>query len=36
MRNFVQSTEYEMYMYANFEYLDIYIFFQLNTSMFEL
>jgi hypothetical protein len=36
MRNFVQTTEYEVYMHAKFEYLDIYIFLQLNTSMFEL
>jgi hypothetical protein len=26
MGNFVQATEYEMYMYAKFEYLDIHIF----------
>jgi hypothetical protein len=36
MSNFVQPTEYEVYMHAKFEYLDIYIFLQLNTSMFEL
>jgi hypothetical protein len=36
MNNFVQATEYEMYMHAKFEYLDIYIFLQLNTSMFDL
>jgi hypothetical protein len=34
--NFVQATEYELYMHAKFEYLDIYILLQLNTSMFEL
>jgi hypothetical protein len=34
MRNSVQSTEYEVYMHGKFEYLDIYIFLQLNTSMF--
>jgi hypothetical protein len=26
MSNFVQATEYELYMYAKFEYLDIYRF----------
>jgi hypothetical protein len=26
MDNFVQATEYEMYIYAKFEYLDIHIF----------
>jgi hypothetical protein len=26
MGNFVQATEYGMYMYAKFEYLDIHIF----------
>jgi hypothetical protein len=36
MRNLVQCTEYEVYMHAKFEYLDIYIFLQLNTSMVEL
>jgi hypothetical protein len=36
MINFVQATEYELYVHAKFEYLDIYIFLQLNTSMFEL
>jgi hypothetical protein len=36
MRNFVQATEYEVYMHAKFEYLDIYIILQFNTSMFEL
>jgi hypothetical protein len=36
IRNFVQAIEYEVYIHAMFEYLDIYIFFQLNTSMFEL
>jgi hypothetical protein len=36
MHNFVQATKYEVYMHAKFEYLDIYIFLQLNTSMFEL
>jgi hypothetical protein len=36
MSNFVQANEYELYMNAKFEYLDIYIFLQLNTSMFEL
>jgi hypothetical protein len=33
---FVQATEYEVYMHAKFEYLDIYIFLQLITSRFEL
>jgi hypothetical protein len=32
MKNFVQGTEYEMYIHANFEYLDIYRFLQLITS----
>jgi hypothetical protein len=36
MRNLVRATEYEVYMYGKFEYLDIYIFLQLNTSMVEL
>jgi hypothetical protein len=36
MSNFVQATEYEMYIHAKFENLDIYIVLQLNTSMFEL
>jgi hypothetical protein len=26
MGNFLQATEYEMYMHAKFEYLDIHIF----------
>jgi hypothetical protein len=34
--NFVQASEYEVYMHAKFEYLDIYILLQLNTSMFKL
>jgi hypothetical protein len=29
--NFGQATEYEVYMHAKFEYLDIYIFLQLIT-----
>jgi hypothetical protein len=36
MSNFVQATEYKVYMHAKFEYQDIYMFLQLNTSMFEL
>jgi hypothetical protein len=36
MRNLVRATEYEVYMHAKFDYLDIYIFLQLNTSMVEL
>jgi hypothetical protein len=36
MSNFVQANEYEMYIHAKFENLDIYIVLQLNTSMFEL
>jgi hypothetical protein len=36
MGNFVQATEYEVYMHAKFEYLDIYILLQLKTLMFEL
>jgi hypothetical protein len=36
MGNFVQATEYEVYMHAKFEYLDICILLQLNNSMFEL
>jgi hypothetical protein len=36
MRNFVQATEYEMYMHAMFEYLDIYLFLKLIISRFEL
>jgi hypothetical protein len=36
MRNFLQAAEYEVYMHVKFECLDIYIFLQLNTSMFEL
>jgi hypothetical protein len=27
MSNFVQSTEYDAYMYAKFEYFDVHIFF---------
>jgi hypothetical protein len=29
MSNFVQTTEFEMYMHSKFEYLDIHIFLQL-------
>jgi hypothetical protein len=36
MSNFVQATEYDMYMYAKYEYLDIYKFLQLNTLRFEM
>jgi hypothetical protein len=36
MRNFVQATEYEMYMHAMFEYLDIHLFLKLIISRFEL
>jgi hypothetical protein len=36
MSNFVQATEYKVHMHAKFEYLDIYRFFQLITSRFEL
>jgi hypothetical protein len=36
MRNLVQATEYVVYMHGKFEYLDIYIFLQLNISMVEL
>jgi hypothetical protein len=36
MRNLVQANEYEVYMQAKFQYLDIYIFLQLNTSMVDL
>jgi hypothetical protein len=36
MGNFVQTTEYEMYMHEKFEYLDIYRFLQLITSRFDL
>jgi hypothetical protein len=36
MGNFVQAIEYEMYMYAKFEYLYFYIFLQLNTLRFNL
>jgi hypothetical protein len=34
--NFMRATEYEVYMHAKFEYLDIYTLLQLNTLMFEL
>jgi hypothetical protein len=36
MSNFIKNTEYDMYMYAKFEYLEIYRFLQLNISRFEL
>jgi hypothetical protein len=36
MTNLVQATEYEVYMHAKFEYLDIYIFLLLITPRFEL
>jgi hypothetical protein len=36
MCNFVQATEYELYMHAKFEYLDTDIFLQLISSSFEL
>jgi hypothetical protein len=34
--NFLQATEYEMYMHAKFKYLEIYRFLQLHTLRFEL
>jgi hypothetical protein len=36
MSNFVQATEFEVSMYEKFEYLEVYTFFKLNTSKFEL
>jgi hypothetical protein len=36
MGNLVRATEYEVYMHAMFQYLNIYIFLQLNDLMFEL
>jgi hypothetical protein len=36
MGNFVQATEYEMYMHAKFEDLDIHIFLELIISRFEV
>jgi hypothetical protein len=36
MGNFLQVTEYDVHMYAMFEYLEIYRFLQLNNSRFEL
>ncbi len=34
--NFLQAIEYEMYMHAKFEYLDIHIFLHIIISRFEL
>jgi hypothetical protein len=35
MIDFVQATEYDVYMYAKFECLYVYRFLQLNTPRFE-
>jgi hypothetical protein len=36
MSNFIQATEYDVYVYAKFECLDVYRFLKLNTSRYEM
>jgi hypothetical protein len=36
MNNFLQATEYDVYMYAKFECVEVYRFLQINTSRYEL
>jgi hypothetical protein len=36
MNNFVQATEYDVYMYEKFECVEVYRFLQINTSKFEV
>jgi hypothetical protein len=35
MSKFAQATEYKVHMYAKFEYLNVHIFLQINTSRYE-
>jgi hypothetical protein len=36
MNNFVQATEYAVYIYAKFECVEVYRILQINTSRYEL